>query len=311
MALQSEQLAREAAQNRAELSGLLRELRERMTPGQVLDDITDYVRDGGAGEFVHNLGVQVRREPLPVALIGSGIAWLMWSSARGSRTGPTESAAGERMSDAAQGVSECDSAGLRASAEAADRVAAGMSSTTTSAYDATAETASRVAEGTSDAASQAMRSIRGAASSLRTAAVSASSTGAGAASSLGRSLAELFREQPLVLGGIGLAIGAALGVAFPETTAEDRLMGDASDRLKGEAGRVAREQYEQAKGAAKSGVRKATDAVAQAYESTANERDSKDAGRSGQPVGGDATPTPVALGIAPVDAEAAAGPGTE
>src|SRR6516164_1582259 len=34
------------------------------------------------------------------------------------------------------------------------------------------------------------------------------------------------RDQPLVLGGIGVALGAVLGAILPMTEAEDRLMGD-------------------------------------------------------------------------------------
>jgi hypothetical protein len=40
------------------------------------------------------------------------------------------------------------------------------------------------------------------------------------------------RDQPLVLAGIGLAVGAAIGAMLPRTEAEDQFMGDASDELK-------------------------------------------------------------------------------
>jgi len=39
----------------------------------------------------------------------------------------------------------------------------------------------------------------------------------------------LMEEQPLMLGALGLAIGAALGAAFPRTESEDRLLGGRSD----------------------------------------------------------------------------------
>jgi hypothetical protein len=57
-------------------------------------------------------------------------------------------------------------------------------------------------------------------------------------------------EQPLVLGAIGLAVGAALGSALPSTTREDRLMGGTRDRLKHRAAEEGREQMHKAQAAA-------------------------------------------------------------
>jgi hypothetical protein len=38
------------------------------------------------------------------------------------------------------------------------------------------------------------------------------------------------RDQPLILGAIGLAVGAAVGALIPNTEAENRLMGETRDR---------------------------------------------------------------------------------
>src|SRR5437764_9880016 len=73
----SEQLRREAEQSRAQVAGTLEELRARITPGQVVDQLVDYAGDSGAGEFFRNLGRQAINNPLPVALMGAGVAWLM------------------------------------------------------------------------------------------------------------------------------------------------------------------------------------------------------------------------------------------
>ena len=40
---------------------------------------------GGIGDFARNLGNEVRANPLPVALIGAGLAWLMMSNGRSAR----------------------------------------------------------------------------------------------------------------------------------------------------------------------------------------------------------------------------------
>lgn len=85
MTLSSEQLEHESERTRAQLAETLEELRARLTPGQVVDQLVDYVREGSAGEFVRNLGDEVRRNPLPVTLIGAGIGWLMMANSRSLR----------------------------------------------------------------------------------------------------------------------------------------------------------------------------------------------------------------------------------
>jgi hypothetical protein len=54
-------------------------------------------------------------------------------------------------------------------------------------------------------------------------------------------------EQPFVVGGLGLALGAALGAMLPSTEAENRLFGEASSRITTKAKNVASEQYDRVK----------------------------------------------------------------
>src|SRR6187399_2328653 len=81
----SERLDREADQARAQLAGTLDELRARITPGVVVDQVLDYAREGPAADFFRNLGREARDNPLPLVLIGIGIAWLMVASSRSAR----------------------------------------------------------------------------------------------------------------------------------------------------------------------------------------------------------------------------------
>jgi hypothetical protein len=52
------------------------------------------------------------------------------------------------------------------------------------------------------------------------------------AASAGKQITRVLREQPLVLAGLGLAIGGLLGAILPTTEIEDKVMGDASDKMK-------------------------------------------------------------------------------
>lgn len=85
METQSEQFERGAQQARARLSGTLEELRARMTPGQVIDQLADFAYQGPAAEFVRNLAREARENPLPLTLIGAGVAWLIIASGLSAR----------------------------------------------------------------------------------------------------------------------------------------------------------------------------------------------------------------------------------
>jgi hypothetical protein len=78
----SVQLEREAEQTRSQLAQTLDELRQRITPGQLVDQAVDYAKDSGGAQFVRNLSRQATSNPMPVALIGAGMAWLMLSNDR-------------------------------------------------------------------------------------------------------------------------------------------------------------------------------------------------------------------------------------
>ncbi|KRR27591.1 DUF3618 domain-containing protein [Bradyrhizobium retamae] len=69
-----EQLERETEQTRAEISSTLDELRACMTPGHVLDRLADRVSQGAGAAFTRNLKDQTVNNPLPVMLIGAGLA---------------------------------------------------------------------------------------------------------------------------------------------------------------------------------------------------------------------------------------------
>jgi hypothetical protein len=85
MGTQSEPLEQKAHQVRARLSETLEELRAGMTPGQVVDQFARYAREGPAAEFLRDFAREIRENPLPLTLIGAGIAWLIIASSQSSR----------------------------------------------------------------------------------------------------------------------------------------------------------------------------------------------------------------------------------
>jgi ElaB/YqjD/DUF883 family membrane-anchored ribosome-binding protein len=61
-------------------------IQRKLSPNEIMEQSMAYIRSGGGADFARNLGQTVRDNPLPVALIGAGIAWLVVSDIRRSRT---------------------------------------------------------------------------------------------------------------------------------------------------------------------------------------------------------------------------------
>jgi hypothetical protein len=103
----SAQLEREAEHTRAHISADLDELRARITPGHLLDQVVDYAKESGPAEFTRNLRDQVVNNPMPIAVIGVGLAWMALSSFRTDTTSSARNASeGWRSRDRLARVSE-------------------------------------------------------------------------------------------------------------------------------------------------------------------------------------------------------------
>lgn len=66
------------------------------------------------------------------------------------------------------------------------------------------------------------------------------------------SLVNFYRDQPLLAGSVGIAVGAALGSLIPPTEVEDDMLGAARDRSVGAAKSEAAHQYEELRESARS-----------------------------------------------------------
>jgi len=154
----------------------------------------------------------------------------MWRSARDTR---------DSVSDATAGYREGPP---RPAHDFLDKVAAGYD-TVTAGYDTFAETASSAYETAASRAHDATQSIN------ETASQTASQV-RGTMSNAANKITRILREQPLVLAGLGLAVGALLGAVLPTTETEDEVMGPASDALKEKLSDAASETLEKGKAVA-------------------------------------------------------------
>lgn len=90
----SAQLEQEVTAQRRRLESDIDEIQRRLTPGRLIDEMLNYVRGSSGTTFVNNLGRSVKANPLPVALTGVGLAWLMARANMPAESGVASEVAG-------------------------------------------------------------------------------------------------------------------------------------------------------------------------------------------------------------------------
>jgi ElaB/YqjD/DUF883 family membrane-anchored ribosome-binding protein len=209
----SADIEQQISQTRREVERTLDAISRKFSPGQMVDEALDYVRHSGGSEFAHNLNETVKRNPMPVTLVGIGLAWLMMSGRE--RGYAAQSTGSRRMGEAIGG------AGHRLSRS----VEAGRQKLT--------ETRSRVSEvshGLRDRMSELSGSTRQQSSQM--------------SQRVRGGYRQLLQEQPFALGALGVALGALLGVVLPPARQEGRIMGQVRDKLEDQARGSVDEQWE-------------------------------------------------------------------
>nr|QCW63931.1 nutrient deprivation-induced protein B [Ensifer adhaerens] len=190
------ELQREIEADRQRIEEKLHAIQERMSPGELMDEFLAYARRNGGTEFLSNLGVAMKANPIPVALTGIGLAWLLADPASRApqtavkdngiddyplapvngglrRVGPVEANFGERYShfedqNGSRFRARTDAAGRRAGhfVDPTGTVYRGFADATGRAVDDIRDEAGNVFDDASGWASSTWREMKGAASSL-------------------------------------------------------------------------------------------------------------------------------------------------
>ena len=160
MESQSTRLEREAEEARWQLSGTLEELRGRMTPGRVVDQVIEYTRDSPAAEFLRNLGREVRESPMPLVLIGIGIVWLLAASNRTSRA--AIAGAADTVARKADDIGAATSAVLDRTSEWGQQTAVGLADRVSAVASTVGNTAAELADRAHDATGRLAEKARSA-----------------------------------------------------------------------------------------------------------------------------------------------------
>jgi ElaB/YqjD/DUF883 family membrane-anchored ribosome-binding protein len=211
----ADEIEREINAERGRIRRTLGELEDRMSVGAMIDRIGDIVSTDGRAAM-QSVGGAVRANPVPMALIGLGIAW-MGISARRHDDDPYRRSMTERARDRAAGL-EYRARGASASA----REHAGS-------------LADRARFAAQDAEARLGRGTR----HLRHRADEASAGARG-----------FFDENPLAAGALAFAAGAAVGAMMPNSRYENRMLGDHAEEWRDDARRMVEDGADRARRAA-------------------------------------------------------------
>ena len=269
----SDDIERDIREERAQMSESINSLQQKFSVDAIVSDIGTMFSAQGS-DIGRAVSQTVGRNPAAVALVGVGLAWLFlgqnrgtgtahdpWGGENGRRrardrydpwqdeTGPTIRSGNEATHDAdqqwigrdhmargrkhrARDLGRDGQEGMtgrmqEAAGAVGDAVFDAAARVSTTASDLT----ERLSHGLDDLSEEARARVlaaRRAAHDARQASREAMEQGMQAAGGF-------FKEQPLVVGALAVALGAALGGVLPHSKLEDDTLGESSDRLFKEA----------------------------------------------------------------------------
>lgn len=249
------ELQREAEASRADLMHTVDSLQSRVSPRALKEDIKEYVRDTG-NSLLFNVERRIRDNPLqsaaiaaglafplwrllssvpaPIALIGAGIA-LSQRGGNGGRGGAPHAANASKGPDISDVMSQAaDKIGERVSA-AADIASEKLGALKAQTAHAVDDAVHKVQDLASDSAATVSDAVSQAYNSSKEMAEKATHEVELAFDRTKDRLVHAVEEHPLVVGGVGLLIGAFVASCIPTTSAEASAFGEVSADLKGRA----------------------------------------------------------------------------
>jgi hypothetical protein len=263
---------RQAARTRVELADTLGALDDKLTnltTRHLVEKGFNMIRDSLNNSDGLNRSLDIMRaNPIPIALIGLGTAWLI-----ASNTGVVDRIANdERIEAARRRVTDIASdLGNRAGSMASDmagKIGMGgsdrpLGQTGNPMIDESGGSGSSGwVHQASDMAQGAMRSVRD--STM----INRAGEGAGR---IADQLTDAFERNPLVVGAVGLLGGALIAALLPATRLEDELVGTTRDQLWKQAEGAGQDAISRVRDAATHAIDSATDAAASRVRDTATQ----------------------------------------
>lgn len=194
---------------------------KKLSPSNLLDQAMSFFRAHG-GEMAKGVGRFAKDNPVPAALMGLGVAWILLAP---KSTGDFEpngyASGGDDLEDAAD-----EYTGNRHISKAGEETAESNLS------ERVSSVAHRAVNRAQSQTELATRGLRG-----------------------------MAQEQPFLLAALGIALGAAIGALLPESDPERRWLGSARDRTVSKIKEEGEHAYEQVRGATQRAVEDVKQAV--------------------------------------------------
>ena len=275
-----EDLRQQSERGRAQLANTVDNLRDKVgdaaaeiktlvSPAHIKQEIRTYVSEERE-RLTDTIQRQVRENPLQAAAIGAAIAYPAWgllraipmplmligaglflTSSRGKRTmnDAKDKAAeayrqgADMATDAMASVQDAISERSDAVNRAASSAGATISDMARDAVDTVTSRVNAAGEQAGAAVSQATATAESTASTVKTRASEIQKNATSA-------VTDFIEQNPILVAGIGAAVGAVLAASIPSSDAENRLFGPPRQALKDKAGAMVADGVEKAKGMA-------------------------------------------------------------
>ncbi len=231
----------EIERTRANMSETVDAIQGRLSPENLKEQAKDRVKEAtvgraqGAGSSIMET---IRGNPVPAALTGIGLSWLFVSGRR-QRSGQPRYQQDRRYAydyppptpyDYPRDYEEERGTSGSSAGEALERTRDSVGETASRAQDKVGETASRTQDRAGQAADRAQDQVSRLGNRVQHQAQRASS-----------GFQRMLQENPLTVGALAIGLGAAAGLAVPQTRQEHEVMGEARDNLVEKAQETAQE----------------------------------------------------------------------
>jgi hypothetical protein len=295
-------------QTRANMTRTVNSIQEKLAPERLAQQAKDSIREATsrkveemadtarrkANSWRSSLTETIKHNPVPAAMIGIGLGWLLLKGSNGgerrnefhyypdsegnyrlypsddwnspyyeerspSRVGSAAHAVQEKAGEMASSVADTASNAASTVADTARSAANTVTETASSAAHTVADTARSAANTVTETASSAAHTVADTARNVKQTTQEQAHYLANQAKVQARyaktEFEELMETNPLALGVVAVAAGAIIGLMLPRTQAENRLMGETRDRL-----------MDQAKSSAKVTMNKVQHVAEEAYQ---------------------------------------------
>lgn len=213
---------------RADMSDTVDEIQNRLSPENLKEQAKDRVKEATVGkvqEAGSGIVETIRRNPLPAALTGIGLGWLLVNARKQSPERPRYRDEvhyppnGDYPAAHKRQIRYEEPNGSSAG-QTLNRAQNKVGDAASRTQDKVGETASQAQEKAGQIANQAQERVSRLGDQTRNQAQRASS-----------GFQRMLQDNPLTVGTLAVGVGAAVGLAIPETAKENEVMGEARDTV--------------------------------------------------------------------------------